>query len=248
MNISYNGKTPENFDCWLATRPVITPSEMEYDRYKVPGRNGELLSDYGTRSNAKISFTIHQKITSQTTHSIDEIRNWLSPIYQADYNMHNLLVLSDDNAYCYEIINSQINAYHDLADNYKRIEVELEVYPFKYRRVENIPSVIRPNQVVTLNLDTDQCEPTYHVLCETSSGTISINGKPITVYNSSPNEIMIDVRRKMAYTVSGHTKISADNKINGDYKDMVLKNGSNTLETSSGVSFGITITREGYIV
>lgn len=260
MNIRYLNKTPEDFDCWLATRPVITPSEVEYDRYKIPGRVGELIGTYPTRGNANITFTLHQKITSSTTHSIDEIRAWLSTPFVWDYtelfpkpNLQRLFIISSDPNYCYEIIETNINSYMDKADDYKRIEVVLSVFPFKLRIDPEKKSNIPPLTSYTMTLVTDVCEPIISFNCSATQGTITLNDYEITVY-ATPNELMtgyvdIDVRRKITtYMTAGNSLVGADNLMSGDYDKMKLINGANVITTSAGVNVRILRTNEGFIV
>lgn len=244
MNIRYNNKTPEDFDCWLATRPVITPSEIERDRYRIPGRRGELLGIYETRGNATITFTIHQKITSSTTHSIDEIIGWLQPFNNVDYvDLSNLFILSNDTSYCYEIINSRISEYVNRADDYKRIEVELEVQPFKYRINETSTSS------TSFNLKTDTAEPVISFTCSATSSTITLNGYQFTVYQTPNNTtIKIDTRERMAFYLSGGARVNAEQYIDCDYEKIRLHNGANTFYKGTGVTATIAKTREGYVV
>jgi phage-related protein len=237
MNITYNNKTPEDYDCWLATRPVITPSEGTRDRYQIPGRRGELLGKYETRSNAHINFVLHQKKTASTTHSLDECIAWLR-------QTGNLYMSDDDYNTYYEVLHTEVTAYDNKADDYKRVEVDMEVYPYKFLRTPTVLGVtINSGQSYTVNLPTDDCEPEYMatlVGTGTSSAYFTVNGgERFTVYAHSAN---IDTRRK---TATRGASVSHD--VSGDYDAIKLKHGQNTIQASVGMQLQVW-SRDGYII
>ena len=82
----------------------------------------------------------------------------------------------------------------------------------------------------------------YKVQTGSSGGKVTINGKDITV--AASETFYIDVRRRIAY--SGTTNKS--DKLSGDYADMVLNNGNNTITTDAGMTFTIVSSRDGYII
>lgn len=232
MNITYNGHTPEDYGWWLATRPVITPSEIEYDRYKIPGKMGELVSTYGTRGNAKISFTLHLKHTNIVQGKV--VSRWLRE------SGHDL-ILSDEPNFRMEVLNANALSYGNIDDNYKRVEVEMELYPFKFDRYPTGDNFSIPDGTTkTLTLETDTCEPLYQYSAN-QNGSITVNDKVFNVF--AGQNIYIDVRRKMAYTSGG-----VISTVNGNYEDLKLKDGTNTITTSAGVALTIVHSREGYII
>ena len=234
MNITYNNLNPEYYGCWLATRPVITPSEVTRDRYLIPGRRGELIGKTETRGNAHITFTIHQKCdTANKKLWWGEAQRWLR---EAGHN----LVLSYDTDYYYEVVNSTINSFEYKDDEYRRMEIDMEVYPYKYKANSTVDGkTITAGNSDTWVMHTDECEPQYSVYLTQSSGTITINSKTINVYSSGQNVNIIDVRRKTA---------TYENCISGLYEDMVLKDGTNTIATSSGVQVTVSKSREGFLI
>lgn len=229
MNITYNNTTPEDWDTWLATRPVITPSELKVDRYPVAGRNGELIGNYQTRGNAKITFKLHQK---RNPNNLEKVVAWLR-------QPHGKLIMSDDANFYYEPILCKTNSYENKDDIYKRIEVELEVYPFKYRVVPTYNNTtINANTVTTLSVDSDTCEPIYTVTLASgqTSGSFTVNDNTFTVYGNCT----IDTRRKKAYDRFGDVLVS------GDYDGIKMNYGNNVVETGN-VSIQVN-SRDGYII
>ena len=229
MNITYNSFTPENWDAWLATRPVITPSEVEVDRYKIPGRSGELLGKYETRGNAKVTFKLHQK---RNPNNLEKLMTWLR-------TPGGHLSFSDDTGFYYESLICKANSYENKDDTYKRIEVEMEVYPFKFRVTPTYNNTtIAASTTTTLSVDSDTCEPLYEVTLASgeSSGSFSVNNNTFTVYGNC----IIDTRRKIAY--SGNNTVS----VNGDYDSIKLNYGNNIVVTGA-LSLKVN-SRDGYIV
>ncbi len=242
MNIKYNNHTPEEYGAWLATRPVITPSELEIDRYKIPGRQGELIGQTQTRGNAHITFKLHTKASSGTA-SLDSAINWITTPggYLQFYKSGEY-----DN-YKFEVITSEVKSIEDLADDYIRAEIEMEVYPFKYK-VSGTQSgrIVQPGGLITFNISSSKCEPLYMFECTLVSGKFTVNGYEMFVKQGSG--IYVDVRRKLTYTMISSVKQNQDDKINGDYDGITLKSGYNQLSTSDGVTLTIVDSREGYII
>lgn len=235
MNITYNGHNPEYYDCMLATRPIITPSEVTRDRYQVLGRRGELLGVTETRGNAHITFTIHQAGNTNT-----KLTHWGWAQEWLREGGHNL-VLSNDSDYYYDVIASKFTAFSYPHDEYRRMEVDMEVYPYKYKSNSTIDGkTINVGGSDTWVMHTDVCEPLYTFYCTQSSGTITINSYTFNVYADSPGvTTQIDVRKKIA---------SNEACVDGDYEKMVLKDGTNSISTSAGVTVTISKSREGFLI
>lgn len=237
MNIRYLDKTPEEFDCWLATRPVITPSEVEYDRYTIPGRVGELVSNYGTRGNAKMSFMLHQKITSSTVHSFSEAVAWFT-------TAPGWIELSTEpNGGGYEVITSKVASVSDIADDYKRAEIEVELYPRRYIIPSLNGTIANANSSITVTVNCDTCEPIYEIW---GSGQFWINGNEARLTESEYVRY-VDVRKKITY-YGGSGRPSAESTFWGDYEALKLLPGTNTITTSAAISVEIAQSREGFII
>ena len=241
MNIRYlhdlGDKTPEDYDCWLATRPVLTPSEVEYDRYTIPGRVGEVVSNYGTRGNAKINFMIHQKITSSTTHSLNEAISWFTA------TPGRLILSSDEPDTGYDVITSKLVSITNVADDYKRAEIEMEIYPRKIIAATLNGRTANPNSTITVAVNCDTCEPIYEIW---GSGQFWINGTEAQL-TSSETVRYVDVQKKITY-FGGVGRPSAESTFWGDYEALKLLPGNNTITTSASISVEIWESREGFII
>ena len=239
MNIMYNVDTPEEHGCWLATRPVITPSEVTYERYSIPGRTGDLLGNMKTRGNAHITFTLHQRGSD----SLHEIIQWLNTRNSSGYGW---LEMNADpgSGFAYEVLDTKINSYDNRADDYRRIEVDMEVYPYKLLQgnaAELQGMVVNYNTTKTFTMESDDCEPVFLVIGE---GDFWVNGNKATLSYVNGDRY-VDVRKKITYY---DDKSSAESTISIDYSKMGLKTGTNTIKTSSTAKVTIWTSREGYII
>lgn len=233
MNLQYtvDGFTKTYNNDLLATRPVITPSESAKDRYTIPGRRGEVIGSYETRNNAYINFMLHKRGDSVIPDLSKDIQ-WLRQV-------GGKLELSNDPNYCYSVLNTQVKTYVSKVDHYIRAEIEMEVYPFKFKVEPQIANntVINAGYTQIFVLNTDKCEPLYKFTCTRENGTIEVNGNTFGVKQGT--DVTIDTMLKVS---------SNESLINGNYEDLRLNEGSNNITAGSGVTLTIVESREGYIV
>ena len=235
MNIKYNNKYPSEEGWYLATRPQIEPSELQSGRYTIPGRS-ELVGTEQTRTNAKVRFMLHKPDT-------DGMPTWGNVLKWLREAGHDLVLYYGDtnDGYKFEVLETKITAMNDVDDNYSRLEVEMEVYPFKYASVGDtayIPS--NTTQTVVLRRS-ETSEPLYRVI---GTGYFEVNGNRFTI-NEGAENACIDVRRSISYEYQGTT--SNEPYVSGDYKGLVLKPGNNII-TTNGLNLYIEDMRNGYVI
>lgn len=237
LKYTYNGITKTYNASKLATRPIITPSEVSYDRYKIPGRRGEIIGTYGTRSNAKVTFTLHtlSSTIADLTDDITFLRN-----------IGGQLELSNYPDYYFWVVGMSVNSYTSKYDEYARAEITLEIYPFKFLKTKVIPAntVINAGQSSMFRLKTDKAEPIYKFTCVNESSTIAVNGRSFTVYQGA--DVIIDVMRKIA---------TNEALVYGNYEDIMLDSrdifevdGNCQVTAGAGVTLTIVDSREGFVV
>ena len=229
---------------------VIEPPKIEHskilgDEYVIPGRNGSLFSQDTYRGDAKITvkFALYKPsyasgYSNSSYHfTLQEVRKWLSG------KGNQKLSLGDTSGVYYEVKKVEIVTDEKATVNYGIIEAEFTVYPCEFKTTASLVDwQIGVDTTYTFSLSTDFSEPLYKVVTGSSGGKVTINGKEITV--AASETFYIDVRRRIAY--SGTTNKS--DKLSGDYADMVLKNGSNTIVTNAGMTFTVVSSRDGYII
>ena len=215
FNITYNNKTPEHFNAWLATIPIVTPSTIVRTRQNVPKMDGELLLDDMSFNDAYVEFTIHARRNDLVT-KMRDIRKWLSGTGK--------LVISDATDAYYEVKEVSFTSYLKKSLDYGRISVKMEVYPYEF--LDSGDTYITSYATITNNADTSM--PLY-TITGSGDGVLTVNGHNM-VFNVT-DELNIDTRRKIAYNGSG---VGKDGSINGDYEGLYLKPGNNSIACTNG--------------
>ena len=217
FDIKYNGFRPSYFNCMLATIPKVVASEIREDRFTIPYRDGDLLGK-SYRGNAHVTFTIHMKrdesgLQPGAISKKEAIKVWLSKksllwIYEDGSNPIN-------RAY-YEVLKTTFpNEWYKTKD-YWRLEVDMEVYPFKFY-LETTPTNIGAS-VVNVTNDGDLCKPKYQINSNVAGNLVVGNYSFALTARPANTSIVIDSRRKIAYNPSTHANYSM--YVNGDYEKL----------------------------
>lgn len=216
FDFKYNNLRPSNFNAWCATIPVINPAARNRTRQNVPKLDGELLLDDESFNDAYIDITVHAK-RDDLTAKMRQIRQWLSGTGK--------LVISDAEDAYYEVKEITFTSYLKKNEKYGRISVRFEVYPYEFLNTGDTD--ITSYSTIT-NL-ADSSKPLYKIT-GSGSGTLTVNGRSGMTFTVN-GTLYIDTRRKIAYDGNGN---GADGNINGDYENLYLKTGSNTISCTAG--------------
>ena len=217
-DIAFNGIRTKQKGVAVTKRPTIPVPKKRVKYVEVAGMDGSLKVSDGTYEDIAIKVDLNFIRSPKWWHeTAREVRNWLTGpgILRLD-NLHGWHYRVKE-AVCSDMDNidkmgGKFTAqflcepfqYHDGGDSYMSID-ECLINPY-YR-----------------------CQPIYRI---EGSGekTLIVNGKRWTV-NITGNHIIIDTEKKLVYN---------DNKVNlrpntqGEYADLYLENGINTIEVSSG--------------
>lgn len=217
FDIKYNGFRPNAYNCMLATIPKVIASEIREDRFTIPYRDGDLLGK-SYRGNAHVTFTIHMKYDESTLQpgllsQKEMIKIWLSQksrLYIYEDGAHPI-----DREY-YEVLKTTFpNEWYKTKD-YWRLEVDMEVYPFRFFQ-ESEPINIGTSSTTVTNYG-DLCKPTYQINSNVA-GNLVVGGYSFALTARPANtSIVIDSRRKIAYNPSTHDNYSI--YVNGDYEKL----------------------------
>lgn len=241
-DIKYNNISSATYGLIITEVPELEHSPVIQDVWQIPGRDGNLYGTDISRGDAeiKVKFALHKTgaIGSNTSYQsvLNSIYQWLN-----GGGSGSKLVLSDDPDMFYEVQQVNISNDNRVIITFGYIEVTFTVYPFKFKKTSTATgTTVASDSSVTVTLVTDPCKPLYKYSAS-ENGSITINDKVFNVFAGT--YIYIDVRRLIAYNSVGAASV-----VGGDYKDLMLKNGSNTITTSEGVSVTITDAREGFII
>lgn len=218
FDITYNNLKPSNFNAWLATIPIITPSSITRTRQSVPRMDGELLLDDESYNDAYVDFIIHAR-RDDLVAKMRQIKKWLSGTGR--------LVISDAPDAFYEVKQVTFSSYIKKDETYGRLAVKMEVYPYEFLNTGET-YITSPSSISN---DAEESKPLY-TITGTGDGVLSVNGHTMSFsLGSSSSELNIDTRRKVAYNGSGTGK---DGAINGDYEGLYLKPGNNVISCTAG--------------
>ncbi len=109
---------------------------------------------------------------------------------------------------------------------YGIIEVTFTVYPYEFLNTGDTGITSFP---ITNNADI--ARPLYKIT-GTGSGTLTVNDKTMT-YTVDGN-LYIDTRRLIAYKLDNGSKLNRSDKISGNYDELLLKEGSNSISATVG--------------
>lgn len=227
LNITFKGKTPEQYGAWLANKPVITHSEIKRHSWEIPMHDGlEYAKDY-YRGDAQCEILIHMKNENWRA-SMREVREWLSG--------YGRLVFSDSTDSFYEVVNIDLTEETRPTDDYGRLKALMTLYPYEF-----LNSGETPLSTPTIVNNYGDSKPLIKITGTAgATGTINIRGH-ISFKMPSEGNLYIDVRNMEAYSIAqNNDKKPADNKVNGDYERLILKKGSNTISVSSGFTVEVT--------
>lgn len=223
--IIYNNVASTNMGLIMTTPPQVTHSEIHQDRFTIPGKDGDLLGVDTYRGNAHIKVSMALVANGASTSyqsSLRPIRAWLSGT--------GILKISDGDGSYYEVERVTIETDERVIINYGNLVVDFEVYPYEFMSTAEEAITTFP---ITNNYE--ESMPEFWIR-ETGSaggdGTLTINGHNLTYTTDSAKALIIDTRRKIAYNTDF---VNKSNIVSGDYDDLHLKHGSNTISLTRGV-------------
>lgn len=226
--IDFNGKTNTELGVMVTTRPSVPAPVPRGEYVQIAGRDGSLLVNdvlYGTKETSyeNIQIDVEMNYVRQP-HKVGEtfraVKSWLRG--------GGVLVLSDDKEVFYKVKACSVT------DNSRRAKVGSDIVasficdPYTY-----MGSGTQPISAGNIYNPFDASHPLYQITGE-GMCTLTVNGKKVTA-NVGQN-LTIDTDLFLAYRTDGTMQNSA---LTGDYNDLWLLNGDNTVSITSG--FNLTI-------
>jgi len=222
--ITFKGIESNTYPLTITAPPQVTHSEIKGEIYTIPGRDGELISNDTYKGNAEIrvSFAMVAKDEVNTSDSyaqkLRSVKQWLTG--------SGKLIISDSTDSYYEVLKTTIVTDNRVILRYGIIEVAFTVYPYEFLNTGETAITSFP---ITNNAGTSR--PLYKIT-GTGTGTLTVNGK--TMGYTVDDNLYIDTRRLIAYKIDNGAKVNRSDKISGNYVDLVLKPGSNSISATVG--------------
>lgn len=234
--ITFKGTASNTYPLTITTPPQVTHPEIKGETYTIPGRDGELISNETYKGNAEIrvSFAMLATDTVNTATSyaqkLRSVREWLSGTGK--------LIIGDSTDSYYEVLKTTIVTDNRIILRYGIIEVAFTVYPYEFLNTGDTAITSFP-----ISNNAGASKPLYKIT-GTGTGTLTVNGK--TMGYTVDDNLYIDTRRLIAYKVDNGAKVNRSDKISGNYDDLVLKPGSNSISATVGT---LEVTpRWGYVL
>lgn len=211
-----NGRSLNAMGLYTVRRPDIPTANKIYKRAKIMNRDGQLSKDTGFLDD--IEFPIDFNFMSDPDLINESMRKFRKVFFNAEK-----LLITDDPYFFYRIKEVSIGTV-SRSGIYKGVfTVTFRCEGYKYHidgtRVSKDPKQYCFNPY-------DLCHPTY-VLSGSGAQTLTVNGKTMHIDVAEP--IMIDTERELAYTID---KQSAKTRVSGNYADLYLKPGMNSIQCS----------------
>ena len=218
----------------VASIPVLTHPTKNRSRFNIPNRDGELLGADVWNSNAFITCKFHSRVHNDAfgnASAPEGIGRRVSDLYQFLRDKKKIKISTEGGSTLdgyYEILQYNITNETRKSWDYAVIEVQFEVYPYRF-----LPSGDEPSSAGSIGSVYDDSMPLYEILSSTTGVniTLTVNSNTMTIsVPSDDNRVFVDTRRQIAYD-SQHRNVI----VSGDYQKLYMKHGSNSLQVTGGI-------------
>lgn len=227
-DIEYNGQTARSLGVFLSEYPTFSGAEKSYTTTQMAGKLGELVGQDEGKSNLIIE-CIFAIVSKRFPLKVIQIKEWLSGTGN--------LTLSDSEDRFYRVWKIDYGDMERELRNYGTFSAMFTCTPFEYLKEGQELKTI---EEVTFN-PYSESRPIYKItgegVCE-----LTVNGGKVTA-NIGQN-VTIDTENMLAYREDGTVQNTA---ITGDYDDLYLLKGENTISITPDFSLTI-IPNWGYEV
>lgn len=216
--INQDGEKSSDFHIFFEEYPHITLGQEKHEKKTVPGK-GNVYYKTKTFSDTEIEMLLDVNTTGYGIGRMDacaEARNFL----------HRCRIISfcDEPEYFYKVKYTElgkVEQYTEVAGDFDVLFIcEPGVYLKSGMMEYDMESVLYNHY--------GECHPEYYItgegVCE-----LSVNGKSMTV--NATQTIVINTDLMIAYRIDGTMQNAA---VSGDYADLYLKHGENTISITEG--------------
>lgn len=223
FDILFNGHNGREIGVAISTRPSIQAPEKRGEWVEIAGRSGSVLVSDGSYENITIEIAMNivqprDRINSQ----FRRVKDWLSGTGE--------LRFTDDREVYYKVRQVGVTEFSRRIWQGADIIATFICDPFAY--LESGRNEITMTAAKT-NPGTVSCLPIYHITGGNgTAGTLTVNGNVFN-FTGRTAGVFLDVENGRAY--SGSTNLN--NTVQGDYNDLILKPGANTITVTPSGTF-----------
>lgn len=223
-DIEYAGELAEDYDIYIIERPDVPVPEIDREQITIPGRDGDLYMSDKTVKDIQIHINMNfMTEPDRWGEKFREAKAWLLG------NQTGILRLSDDQEWFYRVKKVSIGTSERTCKEIGKFQAVFVCSGYTYREdgatSHTIEDVKRNNW--------EKCQPIY-VIKGDANCTLTVNGKPFKV--NVGQKCRIDTERQLTYRDDGQL---ANADVKGDYEDLYLQGGENTIEITPGVALEI---------
>lgn len=226
-DIEFNGASCRDHNAYVRQRPNITLPQEEVEQFRVAGRDGVLT---GNRYLPPMELYIPMNFRSSSgdgetwAERFRDIRRWLTGSGE--------LIQSDDDEYYLKVLNAQIEESERIIKRYGWFTAHFTCDPYFYR-IDGKEEYSITNPKI-LDNEYDTSHPIYVFIGSSGTRTLTVNGNAVSVVVNG--ETMLDTDRMITYTTSD--MVLRNTRLTGDYEDLYLRPGTNTI-TATGTGLKI---------
>lgn len=222
-DIKYNGASASSYDLILKKRINMSSPIGKHEGYDVKGKDGSYIEMDGNYEDISMAIQFILKNKSGSIYdSIRNIKKWLLS------NGTNKLEFTEDPNYFYLVKKVEIGEFQILNAKACIFSVKFMCEPFQY--LVSGESEYSISQV--LNNPYSECHPIYVVTAQnTGIYKLTVNGNTVEI--NVVGKTYIDTEKMITYRESG----IKNSLLTGDYTNLYLKEGQNTITTSSSSGY-----------
>ncbi len=217
FGFEFKGETSKSYGVYVEKRPAVPGRTRKTEYVEVSGRDEPLTVQDSGYGNVTIPVTCAYRVPEERWHEKRrEILQWLSG--------SGKLIFSDSPDTFFSVKEITIDKFERTIKKYGKFQANFICSPFEYLmegQEEKAAKEVAWNPYTA-------ARPVYII---TGSGkcTLKVNGKSMEA--TVGHKLYIDCEKMMSYEEDG---ILQNTTVKGDYEDLILKNGENTVTVSSG--------------
>lgn len=222
--VEYNGRTSKSYELEVMQRPNIPAAEQRYTEVEVPGRDGKLYRLDGDVEDIEIEIMFNYLVNPD---------DWMGKFRKAKKwllgDVDKCLSFSDDRTFFYKVKRVSIDPCERVDWRIGRFSAFFTCEGYHYAA----EGAVERKYKSELYNDYSLSKPIYKI---TGEGVcdLTVNGNQMRA-NVGQN-LTIDTELMIAYRTDGEIMNTA---ITGEYKDLFLVEGKNTISITNGFSMTI---------
>lgn len=223
QDVEYNGTLASSLGILVKDEISIPSPERKYQEYKIPGRDGALIDSDGTYGDINIKIAFNYAETGDWGEKYANAKKWLYG------DGSRVLKLKKTSQNFYKVKRIEVGSEQRMNIHSANFEATFVCDPYTY-----LESGLNKISSGNINNPGETAHPIYHI---TGDGqcTITVNGKTMTA--TVGQNLTIDTDLMIAYRTDGTTM---NTSVSGDYEDLYLTPGSNSIGITSGFTLKLT--------